>query len=171
VQNCDCRRGFRGIDCSIECLGGAANPCSGYGTKDNEDNAPVKCIDEPGCEPCIDGVCRNYECERDGSCVCESEYVGVACGVLCEPTPERHFKESVGVTRSCECVQEWTGFDCSVPESAEDVSANITDPNVALLERFYGGASPRRASVAVAAVTSVIVALLSLLCIIVGGGL
>ncbi|KAK3239336.1 hypothetical protein CYMTET_50730, partial [Cymbomonas tetramitiformis] len=55
---CVCNPGWRSLDCSVECPGGALNPCHTRGV-----------------------------CEADATCTCQSDFYGAACEYIHSPPP------------------------------------------------------------------------------------
>uniref|UniRef100_A0A7S4JF46 SUN domain-containing protein n=1 Tax=Guillardia theta TaxID=55529 RepID=A0A7S4JF46_GUITH len=64
---CSCHRGWAGYNCSIECMGGVANPCSGHGA----------------CLP------------ADGKCLCQDGYAGKNCTRRNVPQDINKYREMV----------------------------------------------------------------------------
>eukprot|EP00960_Hanusia_phi_P002856 84717-Hanusia_phi.AAC.1 len=64
---CSCHRGWAGYNCSIECMGGVANPCSGHGT-------------------CL---------AADGKCLCQDGYAGKNCTRRNVPQDINKYREMV----------------------------------------------------------------------------
>lgn len=119
---CDCYEGYRsGIngDCTLECPGGYANPCSGHGRCIGT-VAPIEPWEnaDGSVNDSYVGSDPNVHDRRQGAevaCVCDEGYVGPACSIVCpgweEPwnRPQRlcsgygtcNFTESGGAT--CQC--------------------------------------------------------------------
>jgi hypothetical protein len=106
---CSCAFGYKGIDCSLQCNGGASSPCNRRGTFDWQTRSydPDRDADYD-CE--IDGrtpstaprgrlhFATGRLRSRAGSCSCRQGYQGDDCGVECTGTglgsDYRHFKVS-----------------------------------------------------------------------------
>ena len=120
---CECRHGYAGTFCNIECPGGALRPCSGHGTCSVTGQCECWGSNTSGYWTGVDcGRCRSgwsgadcqLQCARDptgvpcagmpcmeGQCVC----TGDACGPSCNVTG-----------RQCDsfaCPPGWYGPDCA----------------------------------------------------------
>ena len=101
-----CRDGFGGADCTIECPGGAVNPCSGNGacSEGTGGNALCTCFtgySGAACElECPGG--QGYHCSRRGTCV------NGACVCVQAPSPVGYWTGSVCDT----CLSGYSGVLC-----------------------------------------------------------
>ena len=88
-----CPAGYYGSSCTTECLGGAANPCSGHG----------RC---------------NAGTKGDGSCTCLTGYASADCSIVCDGGALFPCSGTRGtcdeLTGKCTCKTGFATYDCSV---------------------------------------------------------
>ncbi len=117
---CECFPGFRGGNCTVECVGGAARPCSKRGLCEEDGSCTclggwrgVDCsIECPGSNifPCN----MHGKCTREANCECDPLFRGEACDKRCPdvlgiPCGGRGICNEEGI---CKCNYGYRGADC-----------------------------------------------------------
>ena len=119
--HCVCAEGWAGPECSTECPGGAANPCSGNGVctatglcSCNAGYAGTTC--ELSCPASGGQACSGHgSCTSTGSCACDRGYYGTDCSNECPggAVSPCSGHGNCGSTGACVCALGYFGNDCS----------------------------------------------------------
>jgi len=121
---CACSNGWQGQNCTAECPGGEASPCSRQGDCVQSGVNGAACVCYPGfrgndcsieCTGGSSSPCLNHGfCEADGSCSCYGGWRGADCSIACpggSVTPcNGHGLCEVDAT--CSCSSLYRGTDC-----------------------------------------------------------
>jgi len=116
--SCDCMMGWKGVDCNIQCNGGANNSCSGRGTFDTSNRRG----DRITCQSYLARMRLTGGDDNDNTCVglkvdplspnkgCPGTRAGDSCPTECQFCDEELYDcENDG---SCVCLAGFTGPDC-----------------------------------------------------------
>lgn len=116
-NNCRCNEGYKPSQTNNTCIPDCAQSC-----ENGQCISPGKCSCNEGYELNVTGVCSpvcnpeciNGSCVAPGVCSCYSEFEPSEdknkCVAICKDCVNGKCIDGV-----CECQEDWTGSDCSVP--------------------------------------------------------
>mmetsp|Transcript_9111 Transcript_9111/g.27566 ORF Transcript_9111/g.27566 Transcript_9111/m.27566 type:complete len:1208 (-) Transcript_9111:54-3677(-) len=115
-KTCSCDSGFAGPDCSIECAGGAANPCNGNGVCSNTTGQCFCSCDSVTNRLFAGAACNETGCPCDNGGVNTAQVcVAGACDTICGARLADNTCAGSFANDVCTCAAGFWGDNCTLP--------------------------------------------------------